>query len=286
MGRDASLRSSYDEDMDLSSSSNESQPREKPGLLSGKFVLLASALILIVIVPTATWLTLRAVEQDVKRQPLNWDERTSWQLLPVRFSTLDKSGFLQPPGDAPLRDTDFRLEPEPQSKVMAAVALLQDGAGEPGAIRQMAERLADTPGGFYVNYAAASLATDSAERERLLKTSFALSPAALVLRFVDQQGQAKANWPVGTLTLMHAQIEDSKLDNSLRLLYPDQVTDELGRVYLPMFATPVKLIDKPEHEGLDIKWPIEDYWMTWPGVVGSPRPIVVQPDSGTPSDGS
>lgn len=260
--------------------------QDKPGLLSGKVVLLASALILILVVPTATWLTLRMVERDVKRQALVWSERASWQLLPVRFSSLDKSGFLQPPGDAPLRDTDFLLQPEQQSKVMAAVALLRDQAADSAAMEQMADRLGETPGGFYVSYVAGRVATDPEKRERYMAKAFEQAPAALVLRFVNEQGEPKANWPVGDLTLMHAQIDDAKLDNSLRLLYPDMVTDQTGMVYLPMFAAPVKLIDKPQAQGLDIAWPIEDYWMTWPGIVGSPRPITVGTAEENPHDES
>lgn len=256
----------------------ETLSQDKPGLLSGKLVLLVSCIILLLVVPTATWVTLRMVERDVKREPLVWADRASWQLLPVRYTTLDKSGFLQPPGDAPLRDTDFRLTPEAQSQVMAVAALMQQSSPDVASLKQMMNQLQDTPGAFYLRYLIARLAADSSQAETDMSLAFAQAPAALVLRFVDEQGQPKANWPVGTLTLMHAQIEDEVLDDSLQLVYRDLVTDERGRVYLPMFDAPVKLVDYvalPQNAGLEIAWPATEPWMTWPGQVGSPRPLVV-----------
>ena len=99
-------------------------PGERPGLFSGKAVLLVSAVVLFIGVPVATWLTLRAVERDVKRTPLVYAERTSWQLLKARPETLDSANFITPVGES-LRDTEFQLPPERRAIDLQAAKLAQ-----------------------------------------------------------------------------------------------------------------------------------------------------------------
>ena len=222
--------------------------RERPGLFSGRMVLLCSAAVLFIGVPVATWLTLRAVEHDVARKPLVYSERASWQLLQVRWTTLDKAGFLNPAGEA-LRDTDFQLPPQQRG-----------------------------PAGFYSAFITAQQAGDaststtaSEQRDR----AFAQAPAAIALRFVNEQGGPLANFDVGAVEITFAQVIDGVLDDSLVLVYPQLVTDAHGRVYLPAYDAPLKISGAGERGGRAIDWPRQDMWMTWPGQVGSPPQIVV-----------
>ena len=216
-------------------------------------------------------------------KPLVWTERDQWQLLPARFTTLDKSGFLQPPGGAALRDTEFVLNKEQGTTDLKAAEWVSQHFDESGGSPTSLEALhRQSPENFYITYLMARASDDVKDQARWLEQAFADVPlmrglpGTIVLRFVDQQNQPLAGFDLGTIGITFAQVVDGVLDDSLELLYPNLVTDEQGRVFLPVYPMPMKLTTTPELKNFKIIWPTSEAWMIWPGQVGSPRPLVVK----------
>ncbi|MEM6334856.1 MAG: hypothetical protein AAF823_16110 [Planctomycetota bacterium] len=106
--------------------------------------------------------------------------------------------------------------------------------------------------------------------------AFAQAPAALVLQYVTPTGEPFANQPIGHLELAFARKADDVLDDSLRLIYPHNRTDERGRVYLPVFDTPIQLVAPPDPPGHTADYPFEG-WLVFPSQIGAPDPIIVTP---------
>jgi len=108
------------------------------------------------------------------------------------------------------------------------------------------------------------------------ENSIANAPAVLVLQYLTPDDQPFASQPIGDIELTFARKADDVLDDSLRMLYPDNTTDDLGRVYLPVFDTPLKVSVKPTPPGHTADYPF-DGWLIFPGNLGTPPPITVTP---------
>lgn len=251
---------------------------DRPGL-NGKWVLLASALILLIAVPLATWITLRSVERSQAQTmaPLDFSQHEQWHVLPVKWTNLDSHGFLQPPADAPLRDTEFGVSSEQEAEDLRFSEIAQNDKNSENTIKTLFTNESQTPNvtGFYATYLLGQWLTDAEKKQTFQHNAFASAPSALVLRFEDSAGKPIADLSISPIEITFARVINGKLNDKLKLVYPDNVTDAKGRIFLPVYDAPLR-VALPEMETFQLQttWP-ETLWMTWPGQVGGPKPIKV-----------
>jgi len=212
---------------------------------------------------------------------LDYADRATWEPMPTATILLEEPPrYMRGPyGSKVPKELPFTLSPaaERQLRRYSAAATLDP----PVRIDEVPlER--PTPEGIdhYVHWLLAHGAMldgqGDTHREDYLLQAYQAAPAALVLQYLTPGDQPFANQPVGDIELAFARKADNVLDDSLRLLYPDNTTDALGRVYLPVFDTPLQVSVKPDPPGHAADYPF-DGWLIFPGEIGSPEPITVTP---------
>ena len=226
---------------------------DKPGLVSGKRVLLVTLLVCVVGLLPLVWVTLRWVEsRKTPPSPLSWAQRDTWPNPPMHWTVLQKRPGPQPPFSSVRRNLDFQLPPDDQKTLQTLADLSHHLEQATSTLEQIA---ADHPDLFYARYLLARQQDDDA----LYQEAFALAPAVVKIRFADALDQPMAHLPLGTIQIVCAQLDDRVLDESLVLVYPDLVTDDKGLVYLPIYATPCRTSVLPQPPGYEA---IYD-WQGW-----------------------
>lgn len=272
--------------------------RDKGNLINGKWVLLATLVLLPVVVLTVAMIA-HLLTQSLQRNqpPINWHDRQQWVSSPVLNVELEKVGFLNPPGTTELRDRPFALDEAEESIVKQAAALVHDehdprtpavGNGNEHVPPFTSENVHTAllalvekkPTLFYPRYLLArwhDLHDDAEASAAAYEQAMNDAPAALVMRFVDSANQPMPNFHVGTLHLRFARIHDGQLDDSLVLVYPDMTTDELGQLYLPVYRGAMRLISPPQPTGYRVNYP-HSAWFECVGRIGRLPPAVVLTD--------
>lgn len=258
----------------------------KSGLVAGKLVLLvmfASA----ALVPALVWLTLRWVQADlaIDHPPMSWAHRASWPSPPIKRTTLEQPrrsyGYHEPKGR--WRDSGFQISDGAESDIGRCLAVAgladpeRDWIHSPNVRRGLEEVAADRPDLFYPPYLLGTWhrrARHEQEADPYYERAFALAPAVLKQRFVGTCGQPLARFKVGTIEIACDRVIDGELDQTLRLVYPDLVTDEQGWVYLPVYHTVLRLSVLPQLPGLAVQYGI-DGWFEFSGRIGALKPAVI-----------
>ncbi|MEX0887588.1 MAG: hypothetical protein WD009_14245 [Phycisphaeraceae bacterium] len=283
---------------------------------SGRRVLLA-LLAALVLLPFVTWVTLRWVEGQVgDPPPLEWRERDEWRALPVRWTAVAEDGRVPGAGAGSWRDLDRTVERDAAAALTRAAALAARGlepgdwrpvtappgrtftlpswaqpqadAGEPPfrspATRDELDALAEqSVGRFYVDYllgtwhrlqttpATPAPPAASAPADAAYSRAFADAEAVIRLRYVDEAGAPVAGLPVGSLALT--------VEPSVLLVYPALVTDDRGRVHLPVPAGVYRVVAAPQPRGgRTVRYNLH-HWFDFPGRVGAlPTAIVESAD--------
>lgn len=276
------------------------------------FIIRGKALLLVMLVSLplmviATLVTLRNVESrlTVDTQSLVWAERAAWPTPPIKRTTLvdQPSEFGRPPKNRWER-LDFHLSPGVVALVQDAAALAaapdfaSDATGEklralasrpPGLESRAPGEGAEQPYAFYLDYLrgawhAARNEHDAADEA--LTRAFAGAPAVIKLRFDDEQARPVPGLQLGTAELALDRVVDAdpdqegfqeSLDQTLKLVYPPQVTDPRGQVYLPAFHTVYRWARKPDVAGHEVSYSQAEGWFQFPGKIGSPHPATVRP---------
>lgn len=274
---------------------------ERTRTISGKLVLLA-LLITACLVPFVTWATLRKVERDmaISQPPLSWAQRAAWPTPPIKVTTLERSrlnygGYH--PAVSKWKSLDFAVSPGVETMVKRAAALaavtMPDApaaadadAFTSDAVRAELEQLAaEHPDEFYPPYLLGSwhrLRGDQEQADAWYEKAFALAPAVIKLRYVDAADHPMRDLPVGTIEVTcdrviddpATEVEENVLDQTLKLVYPDLVTDKTGSVYLPCFHTVYRMTAWPPPPGYKAQHRVEG-WFEFPGRIGSPKPTIV-----------
>ena len=226
-------------------------------------------------VPVASLGVWWAVASSTQEQagPLRYEDRAAWRALPTRRVSLSAAGFLTPPGDAGYRDVRFHLT-EPEAALVGELASI---ARRPGVAPPL--DAADLPEHASAHFYGEYLLGDRDEAIRK-------APAVLVLRFVEasdtsedaDEGESRpaVGLALPPLEFAFARTTPDALNDSLRLVFTGLVTDGQGRVYLPIYKAPLRLIEpSTQPRGRVVRWPLED-WHEFPGQVGTPRPFVVR----------
>lgn len=252
--------------------------RPEPAGVSGKVVLIASVLFLGLAVPAATWGGyLWVTSKQPPSQPLIWEQKNSWTILPAKPAALIKSGFLTPPKDGVYNTYDLSI---PQAQLPAVretmTRVLKPGftqATWPGAITD-----SDAWPLMFVQSVWLDQTGDRQKADAVQSQTLRIAPRAMRLRFITADQQPVAGIELGSLIATMVRTDPAgALDESVKLVYPNAVTDDTGSVWLPIDHTPAKLNTRPEIKGYEVRWFVDAYYDfpsqagAWPDVVLIPK---------------
>ena len=258
---------------------------EIPGLVPGKWALLATLAISLVVfaavfVSVALWEKPGPAEEP---GPV-WAQRGDWRMMPAKPTMLQPEPGHKPPFESRRRkDLDFVISPEDAKLIhelsLAAWALQIDDF-DPGAVTHIERIATEHPGMFYPTMLLALIQRqrgDDAAAEKLFSEAFAAAPGAIRLQYVDDAGEPVAGLALGAIEIVCAQMSDGNLDESCRLVYPYLVTDSDGWVYLPVYETVYRASELPQPPGKTIDYRMPG-WFEFPGRLGEMPAAVVRPE--------
>lgn len=264
---------------------NDIPPSRGRGI-SGKWVLLALIGGALIVVPVATWATLRWVESGLIETPrLNWHSRERWPSPTVRWTTVERQGLQLSSDAGRWRELAFNLDDHDLAVTEMCLDLARRAEAdreafiEPavgGTLRQLAGQAGDN---FYPHYLLGTwhrLRGDEDLADASYRHAFQLAHGAIKQRYVTPAGQPVADLAVGTFEIVHARSDGHELDESLVLVYPALVTDADGYVYLPVHETLYRIHRAPEPGAGEAVYDMEQ-WFDFPDRVGTLRPAVVRP---------
>lgn len=259
--------------------------KERPNLTSGK-VLLFATLSLFVIVPALLAVIVPWVKQDLEQTPrtLHWSDRRAWEPLPVMPKNLERGMMSAARTDEKYEDYGFRIPAEAELELMELSRLAHGSEGFPDFFSEQARdrieqgrQTLDDRFDFYPEFLLAKWHERKGEHDRaarLYEQSFAHAEAALIRSYVDPRGDPVEDYEAGEIILGFDQVENDRINTNLRLTYPHLVTDELGRVYLPVFKT-IYRIDR--RGDLTQPPPVRRDWFTMPGQIGELQRVTLEP---------
>ena len=239
-------------------------------------------------VPLIIAAMVRWMPAEIRHEQLDWSGRHNWHALRVRPASLDETGLAAVLTGAGYRKIPFELTEAEEAALAAchelaheleSIAAASPGQAPPAHLRDQLERwTSEQPTLFYPPYLLASwhrLAGEPVEADRWMSEAFARAPSALIVPYVDEQGDALAEFFVGTIELGFERVIDGELDQNVQLSYPALVTDERGRVYLPAFNTVYRAVRLPAPRGYDAQYQLHR-WFEVPAQVGTLSPVVVR----------
>lgn len=268
---------------------NTTRRQEKPGLIPGRWVLLAT-LAMALAVPVAVWVSLQVYGygESNDKPILVWAERAEWKAPLAKPTVLGEQEGPTPPFEArPRTELPFVMD-EDESKQVRELSLVawalvsQDDNGAAGAVQRAA---AEHPAMFYPKMLLALISQhngDDAAAQRLFAEAFAAAPAAVRLQYVDESHQPIAGLELGVIEIVCAQMQDNNIDETCRLVYPWLVTDGDGWVYLPVYDSVYRVAELPQTSGRRIEYRMPG-WFEFPGRVGTlPTAVVRRIDEDDP----
>ncbi|MEM9252898.1 MAG: hypothetical protein AAGB29_11165 [Planctomycetota bacterium] len=257
--------------------------RDNPGLVSGKLVVIASIAVFVLIGvafwAAGKWFSANPIEAD---DTLDYANRAEWVVMPATTILLtEPPRYMRGPyGSKIKKELPFSITDETAAQLQRIQNEFDKGPNpaDHAAIWSSLDVLGEA--GFYTRWIEFSWLTspDEIDREIHITDAVREAPAVFVLQYVGLDSEPLSQQPIGDIELTFARKADDILDDSLRLIYPDNKTDEFGRVYLPVFDTPLQVSVKPDPPGHEAEYPFSG-WLIFPGKVGGPEPIVVRPKS-------
>ena len=193
--------------------------------------------------------------------PLEWSKRHEWKVKPVYETTLERSfgrGW---------RNLSFEIPAEEEALVGQCVELMRlnnsrmndvTKFSEPGVREKLEEMLRQRPDVFYVEYTLGlwhKLHGKPEDAERYFALAYRHAPVVLVQQYQLEDGKPLANTPVGTVEIECNRVKNNSLDPSLKLLFASQLTDERGRIYLPVYDTVYRVSSISYPEGYSLQTP-------------------------------
>jgi len=242
---------------------------EKPGLMSGRMLLLLLTG-LALLTPVAVWGTLKWVEsQEQTLEPLVWADRyePGWQAMPVNATQITKPAMKAPFESSPIKDAIFDLSPDQRLAVKALSAAVAEAGQDGFAADAMRDRLeaevAAHPEQFYPRYLLGLWHAgrgDTAAAEPHIARAVADAPVVLVMRYVevvDGEPRFAEGLEVGRVAVDNERIEDRAIADRVTLEYRGLVADEMGQVFVPVFATVWRFSHLPQPPGYATEYPVE-----------------------------
>lgn len=246
---------------------------------SGRRVLVILALV-VVAVMIVGWIGLQFSTSVMATQPpLSWAQRDNWPHRQVRETTLAASGVQTLISGARWRELSLDV-PANEQRVVAELAELARAEGfARDSTRQRLEQVhSDRPGLFYATYLLGHwhrIHGDDARADALFELAFADAPAAIQQSYVTPRYQPVPKLPVGKIELICYRSDGESMDDSLRLVFPELVTDEQGRIAAPVYRTVYRVAARNEPEGL-VAHHSEPEVFQFPGRIGALPAAVVE----------
>lgn len=179
----------------------------------------------------------------IPRSPLDWTKRNEWRAEPVYKTDLKRS-FL-----GGWRNLPFDISATEEAHVKRCVELLRLNHALVNAIPRFADPavrselesiLQQHPDFFYAEYALAlwhRVHGSAEDADQYLALAYRHAPIVLVQTYQHEDGTPLANTAVGSIEIECNRVRNGSLDPSLHLFFPKQVTDDRGRIYLPVYDT-------------------------------------------------
>ncbi|MEO0963574.1 MAG: hypothetical protein AAFY08_00505 [Planctomycetota bacterium] len=260
-----------------------------PGLVSGKLIVLASIAVFVLIGvgfwAAGKWFSAHPIEAD---DTLDYANRAEWVVMPATTILLtEPPRYMRGPyGSKIKKELPFAVTPAVEEQLNAwSVNARQGKPAHIDDLPLVRPSPTATDWYFYWLLAKGSLldGQNTQDFDAYLSEAYESAPAVLTLTYRGLDDRPFANQPIGDIELTFARKANDVLDDSLRLAYPDNSTDEFGRVYLPVFDTPLQVSVKPDPPGHEAEYPFSG-WLIFPGKVGGPEPIVVRPTATSGAD--
>ena len=255
-------------------------------VVSGKMILLGTAIGCVVLF-FLTWVSLRSVEKRVHfdRTHLFWADRADWTASSVIETTLVKpnAANAQYTYNKPrYRDPKFVIPEEEESAILTCAALANSNNFLSEETRRSVLQHAGTESTttsdpksdyFYPLYLLALWHQQSnapSAAKDYFQQAIDLAPKLLIIEYKNPKGQTLLNLNVGTVEIGCDRVieEKTKLDQRLVLVYPNQITDAAGRIYLPVYDTTYRPVLLPQVEGYTIKYDHPEGWFNIPSRLG------------------
>lgn len=260
---------------------------DKPGLINGKLILLALGLTLVAC--AAFWVVTNALVREslaIQEEPLHYAQRASWPTPPVKHTTMELPISNYAPSGPQEKWKKINLELSPLERDLideSATLAGSDGFTDDATRARLVEITDRYPRLWYPRWLLGhwhALHGTTDEADRLFNEVFKLAPATLMIPYENPAGRAMVDLPVGTITLACDQADGKTIDQTMHLVYPQLVTDDAGRVYLPVFHTILRFVDFTEPAGYHAHLGSDYQWFEYPGKVAQLRPTVVwKPDT-------
>ncbi len=260
-------------------------------VVSGKMILLGTAIGCVVLF-FLTWVSLRSVEKRVHfdRTHLFWADRADWTASSVIETTLVKpnAANAQYTYNKPrYRDPKFVIPEEEESAILTCADLARSDDFASDETREILTRRgvlqhagtssenqpSTDPQYFYPHYLLAlwhQQSNDPSAAKDYFQQAIDLAPKLLIIEYKNPKGQTLLNLNVGTVEIGCDRVieEKTKLDQRLVLIYPNQITDAAGRIYLPVYDTTYRPVHLPQVDGYTITYDHNEGWFNIPSRLG------------------
>lgn len=273
----------------MASTDAATRNRDNPGLVSGKLVVIASIVVFVLIGvafwAAGKWFSAHPIEAD---DTLDYANRAEWVVMPATTILLtEPPRYMRGPyGSKIKKELPFAISEEAEKYLVGMPVPLPGTVGRDLEARQpIVDYCQHAPleVAFFATWLQWQYFDQKDPYFKAMQRSFADAPAVLVLQYEDQAGHPLVRHPIGNIELTFARKADDVLDDTLRLTYHRASTDKQGRVYLPVFDTPLQVSVKPDPPGYAAEYPFSG-WLIFPGKVGGPEPIVVRPTADREAD--
>ncbi|QQE11795.1 hypothetical protein JD969_20325 [Planctomycetota bacterium] len=267
------------------------------GLKSGKKIFLLTLFVCVVVplvgVVVALWLSndLKGVSEEGASDfpPLVWEQHENWQTMKVNPTEIVKKPGHKPPFEGRVRrKLPFALSEQQRREigVLSSAAERWEQAVDAGL-----DELADFSGeafygdylrGRYKNQSLRASETAIGWQTKSWNNAFEKAEKALVIRYLDESGEPLISQNIGTVRVICAIKQDGVVDEGVVLVFPYEITDKNGYIYLPVYDTVLRLEGKlPNQEGEagNLKGMVEydiggGVWFEIPGQVGELNAVV------------
>ena len=201
-----------------------------------------------------------AVYFAIPQAPLEWAKRHEWKTQPVYKTDLKRSigrGWRNLPFEVPAAEEGHIKRCMELMRLNNSTVNDKTLFGEPAVREELESILRQQPGLFYAEYALGlwhKLHGQGADAEPFFAVAYRHAPVVLVQTYQHEDGTPLANAAVGSVEIECNRVRNGSLDPSLHLLFGAQVTDERGRIYLPVYDTVYRVtaISHPAGYSMDV----------------------------------
>jgi hypothetical protein len=197
----------------------------------------------------------------IPHAPLEWSRRHEWNARPVYETTLERSfgrGWRNLPFDVPAEEEQLLRECVELMRLNNHTVNDVTRFSEPAARERLEEILRQRPDFFYAEYALGlwhRLHGKPEDADHYFALAYRHAPVVLVQQYQREDGTPLANTALGHVEIECNRVRNGSLDPSLKLLFANGVTDERGRVYLPVYDTVYRVTSNGHPAGYSLAIP-------------------------------